>query len=184
MYRGRLRTRLAYSCASSQGSGIYRDRYRAAKETTTAQTARSRERACSKIRDAFTIDLPPAPLPKSVTASFTDHLAPFRLGVILPHALLFIQVADQVDFLELRMPRMSGLQFRHAQLNDPDLAAVPVIALSGTPGDASISAPRPVALFTKPPDFAALLKLVGALVLPTEDGPLSSRSTLALGAPH
>lgn len=65
--------------------------------------------------------------------------------------------------LDMRMPRMNGLDFRREQLKDPTLTAVPFVLLSATPGDANISALRPVAVVTKPIDLAALLKLINGL---------------------
>jgi CheY-like chemotaxis protein len=62
--------------------------------------------------------------------------------------------------LDLRMPRMNGLEFGSAQLKDLDLATVPVVVLSATPGDASISAACPAGVLTKPVNLAALLKLI------------------------
>ncbi len=42
--------------------------------------------------------------------------------------------------LDLMMPRMNGWQFREAQQRDPELADIPVIAVSAAAGDESIHA--------------------------------------------
>jgi two-component system response regulator MprA len=66
-----------------------------------------------------------------------------------------------VIVLDLRLPRMDGAQFRAAQLADPLVADIPVIAYSG---DAAIAdAARALRVdhwFRKPIDFGALLEAI------------------------
>jgi DNA-binding response OmpR family regulator len=63
--------------------------------------------------------------------------------------------------LDLKMPRLSGNEFRRAQLSDPEVAAVPVAVMSGAV-DAHERAELlgAVATLTKPIDFDALLAVV------------------------
>jgi DNA-binding response OmpR family regulator len=63
--------------------------------------------------------------------------------------------------LDLKMPRLSGNEFRRAQLGDPVVAAVPVAVMSGAV-DAHVHAEMlgAVATLTKPIDFDALLDVV------------------------
>lgn len=63
--------------------------------------------------------------------------------------------------LDLRMPRLSGNEFRRAQLADPMVAGVPVAIMSGA-ADAEEWARTlgAVATLTKPLDFDALLSVV------------------------
>jgi CheY-like chemotaxis protein len=63
--------------------------------------------------------------------------------------------------LDLRMPRMDGETFRREQLADPQLAAVPVIVLSGN-ADAEDVAKRigAVGCLHKPIDSSTLLAAV------------------------
>jgi CheY-like chemotaxis protein len=63
--------------------------------------------------------------------------------------------------LDLEMPGMSGSQFRAAQLRDPRLATVPVVALSGDGGVAQqAEVMRMTGHLAKPPDLDALRGLV------------------------
>ncbi len=63
--------------------------------------------------------------------------------------------------LDLKMPRLSGNEFRRAQLSDPIVASVPVAVISGA-ADAQQRAQDlgAVATVTKPIDFDVLLKVV------------------------
>jgi len=63
--------------------------------------------------------------------------------------------------LDLKMPRLSGSEFRRAQLGDPIVAQVPVAVMSGA-SDAREFAEQvgAVATFLKPIDFDALLDVV------------------------
>jgi len=66
-----------------------------------------------------------------------------------------------VVLLDLAMPRLSGHEFRRAQLADPIIAGVPVVVMSGTvdagPRAAALGA---VATLTKPLDVHALISVV------------------------
>ena len=63
--------------------------------------------------------------------------------------------------LDLAMPRLSGNEFRRAQLGDPDVAQIPVAVMSGL-ADAEQHARTlgAVATLTKPLDLTALLDVV------------------------
>jgi CheY-like chemotaxis protein len=63
--------------------------------------------------------------------------------------------------LDLAMPRLSGNEFRRAQLGDPDVAKIPVAVMSGL-ADAEEHARTlgAVATLTKPLDLTALLDVV------------------------
>jgi DNA-binding response OmpR family regulator len=63
--------------------------------------------------------------------------------------------------LDLKMPRLSGNEFRRAQLGDPSVAGVPIAVMSGAV-DAEERAQTlgAVATLTKPIDFDALLAVV------------------------
>jgi CheY-like chemotaxis protein len=63
--------------------------------------------------------------------------------------------------LDLMMPRLSGNEFRRAQLGDPTLAAVPVAVMSGAVDlDQRAQALGAVATLSKPIDCELLLKVV------------------------
>jgi CheY-like chemotaxis protein len=63
--------------------------------------------------------------------------------------------------LDLKMPRLSGNEFRRAQLGDPIVAAVPVAVMSGAVDAAQHARTLgAVATLTKPIDFDALLRVV------------------------
>jgi len=78
--------------------------------------------------------------------------APPRPGVIL---------------LDLMLPRMDGFEFRVRQLEDPELAGIPVIVFSGG-GDVKQKVARlgVVASLMKPLDFEALLDCVARCLPP------------------
>jgi DNA-binding response OmpR family regulator len=63
--------------------------------------------------------------------------------------------------LDLKMPRLSGNEFRRAQLGDPTVATVPIAVMSGA-ADAEERAQTlgAVATLVKPIDFDALLDVV------------------------
>ena len=86
-----------------------------------------------------------------VTAEHGDAaLTSLRRGII-PCAIL----------LDLMMPVMDGFQFRQEQLNDPQLAAIPVITYSGHyDAQANAARLRPAAYFQKPVDPDVLLALL------------------------
>src|SRR5204863_4880607 len=63
--------------------------------------------------------------------------------------------------LDLRMPRLSGGEFRRAQLGDPTVASVPIAVMSGaTDAEQRARALGAVATVTKPIDVDVLLKIV------------------------
>jgi CheY-like chemotaxis protein len=63
--------------------------------------------------------------------------------------------------LDLKMPRLSGREFRRAQLGDPTVANVPVIVMSGaTDAEQLAEALGAVGTITKPIDFDVLLEVV------------------------
>src|SRR5437868_15405286 len=63
--------------------------------------------------------------------------------------------------LDLKMPRLSGNEFRRAQLGDPTVASVPVAVMSGaTDLEERAQALGAVATVTKPIDCDVLLDVV------------------------
>jgi CheY-like chemotaxis protein len=63
--------------------------------------------------------------------------------------------------LDLKMPRLSGHEFRRAQLGDPTVAGVPVAVMSGAEDiEQRAKALGAVATVTKPIDVEALLQVV------------------------
>src|SRR5436853_7185495 len=63
--------------------------------------------------------------------------------------------------LDLKMPRLSGNEFRRAQLGDPIVATVPIAVMSGAVDAAEHAATLgAVATLTKPIDFDVLLEVV------------------------
>src|SRR5581483_4977913 len=63
--------------------------------------------------------------------------------------------------LDLKMPRLSGNEFRRAQLGDPTVASVPIAVMSGAmDAEQKAQALGAVAMLTKPIDFDVLLEVV------------------------
>ncbi|HEY7288142.1 MAG TPA: response regulator [Vicinamibacterales bacterium] len=63
--------------------------------------------------------------------------------------------------LDLKMPRLSGQEFRRAQLQDPTVASVPVAVISGaTDAETRARALGAVATVAKPIDVESLLEIV------------------------
>jgi CheY-like chemotaxis protein len=63
--------------------------------------------------------------------------------------------------LDLMMPRLSGNEFRRAQLGDPTVSAVPVAVMSGaTDVEQRAQALGAVATLAKPIDFEMLIEIV------------------------
>ena len=63
--------------------------------------------------------------------------------------------------LDLKMPRLSGNEFRRAQLGDPIVATVPIAVMSGAVDAEELAATLgAVATLTKPIDFDVLLEVV------------------------
>jgi two-component system chemotaxis response regulator CheY len=68
----------------------------------------------------------------------------------------------RVILLDLMMPGMNGWEFRSAQLDDPSLASIPVIVLSGDGTVAAKAGTMNAAGFLrKPVDLSTLLETVG-----------------------
>jgi CheY-like chemotaxis protein len=66
--------------------------------------------------------------------------------------------------LDLMMPVMNGWQFRRAQLDDPQLAAVPVIVLTASwASDSQLSQLKAAALFRKPVDAGILVRKINSI---------------------
>jgi DNA-binding response OmpR family regulator len=69
--------------------------------------------------------------------------------------------------LDLSMPRLSGHEFRRAQLGDPKVAGVPVAVMSGaTDVEARARGLGAVATLTKPLDFDALVEVARRYCVP------------------
>jgi CheY-like chemotaxis protein len=65
--------------------------------------------------------------------------------------------------LDLMMPRMNGWEFRRQQLQDPALASIPVVLLTGAGNAAATTDDLRVAgVIEKPVDLDALLEKVAA----------------------
>ena len=73
------------------------------------------------------------------------------------------QARPSLILLDLFLPGMSGWEFREAQCGDPDLAAIPVILVSGFPHTLDTiqrGRLRAAEAFRKPVDPSALLAVV------------------------
>lgn len=68
--------------------------------------------------------------------------------------------------LDLSMPVMDGFTFRHEQLRDDDLAAIPVICVSGRHDAVTASRGMQVACIPKPFDLEAVITSVRQIVHP------------------
>ena len=62
--------------------------------------------------------------------------------------------------LDLQMPRMDGWEFRERQLQDPDLAPIPVVCISAYFDPRDVSRRLGVRCLVKPTDFPTVLKEV------------------------
>jgi CheY-like chemotaxis protein len=82
-------------------------------------------------------------------------------------ALETLRSADtlpDVILLDLMMPVMNGWQFRRAQLDDPQLAAVPVIVLTaGWASDSQLSQLKAAAFFRKPVNADTLVRKINSI---------------------
>jgi CheY-like chemotaxis protein len=65
-----------------------------------------------------------------------------------------------VILLDLRMPRMDGRTFREMQLNDPSLAGLPVVVISGDHDARRVAAELGSELLLKPINLERLLSVV------------------------
>jgi CheY-like chemotaxis protein len=66
-----------------------------------------------------------------------------------------------VILLDMMMPRMSGSEFRHAQQEDPDLRAIPVVVLSASADGRTVARAMGISEFMKKPvDLDHLVKTV------------------------
>lgn len=61
--------------------------------------------------------------------------------------------SPDVILLDLMMPVMTGWEFRSRQLADPELAAIPVVVMTGIDDTSAIAAARPDAWVAKPIDL-------------------------------
>jgi len=77
--------------------------------------------------------------------------------------LLRTSVPSDLIVLDLRMPVMDGWEFRAAQRGDPDLRAIPVVAVSADEG-AKAAAIDAQAFLRKPVTIEALLDAVGRIL--------------------
>ena len=69
-----------------------------------------------------------------------------------------------VILLDLMMPGMDGFQFREAQLQDPEIAGIPVVIVSGAGGIPEKAARLGAAGYlVKPTDVQRMLAVVGEL---------------------
>jgi CheY-like chemotaxis protein len=77
------------------------------------------------------------------------------------------EVRPDLILLDLAMPRMGGVQFRQAQLQNADLAKIPVVVVSASTEAGSLGVPH----FCKPVPFEQLLEAVKSYcgVLPGPD---------------
>jgi CheY-like chemotaxis protein len=83
------------------------------------------------------------------------------------NALREMQTLPSLILLDLVMPVMNGWQFRRAQLQDPRLASVPVVVLSGTVTfESDISELRASGYLRKPVSVEKLLDLVKRICPP------------------
>ena len=71
--------------------------------------------------------------------------------------------------LDLMLPVMDGFEFRVQQMQDPEIASIPVIVFScGGDLQEKVAPLRVAACLRKPVDVDALLKLIGVLAKPRD----------------
>jgi CheY-like chemotaxis protein len=79
-------------------------------------------------------------------------------------ALRRADTLPDVILLDLMMPVMNGWQFRKAQLDDPQLAAVPVIVVTASwDSDSQLSKLKAAALLRKPVDAGTLVRKINSI---------------------
>jgi two-component system cell cycle sensor histidine kinase/response regulator CckA len=110
-------------------------------------------------------------------------------------ALAWLRASPKPDLilLDLMMPIMDGWQFRVAQKDDPELATIPVLALSADP-TAKAAAIDAEAYLKKPVDYDTLIATIDRLLIESEHRDLqahlaqtdrlTSLGTLAVGVAH
>jgi CheY-like chemotaxis protein len=101
------------------------------------------------IRELLTIFLRFKGYPAFGVANGAEALAYLQQRVLLP----------QLIVLDLTMPVMDGVAFRHAQQQDPHLSAIPVVVMSAVEELLAPEVPAD-AYLPKPIEFDALLPLV------------------------
>jgi two-component system cell cycle sensor histidine kinase/response regulator CckA len=110
-------------------------------------------------------------------------------------ALDWLRISPKPDLilLDLMMPVMDGWQFRVAQKDDPELATIPVLALSAD-STAKAAAIDAEAYLKKPVDYDTLIATIDRLLVESEHRELQARlaqtdrltslGTLAVGVAH
>jgi signal transduction histidine kinase len=110
-------------------------------------------------------------------------------------ALDWLRMSPKPDLilLDLMMPIMDGWQFRVAQKDDPELATIPVLALSAD-STAKAAAIDAEAYLKKPVDYDTLIATIDRLLVESEHRELQARlaqtdrltslGTLAVGVAH
>ncbi len=110
-------------------------------------------------------------------------------------ALDWLRTAPKPDIilLDLMMPVMDGWQFRVAQKDDPELATIPVLALSAD-STAKAAAIDAEAYLKKPVDYDTLIATIDRLLVESEHREIQARlaqtdrltslGTLAVGVAH
>jgi signal transduction histidine kinase len=110
-------------------------------------------------------------------------------------ALDWLRISPKPDLilLDLMMPVMDGWQFRVAQKDDPELATIPVLALSAD-STAKAAAIDAEAYLKKPVDYDTLIATIDRLLIESEHRELQARlaqtdrltalGTLAAGVAH
>jgi CheY-like chemotaxis protein len=81
-------------------------------------------------------------------------------------ALLRAGLSPSIILLDLRMPGMSGWQFRREQRRDPELADIPVLVLSGGSPQHVSSTLGSIDMLPKPIDLDDLTAMISRLAKP------------------